>query len=140
MNRLIYILAFIITAPACVTLKSVGGYEIYGQVVDAESLTPLAGVQVAVRFEALSAYGNTSKVVVSTETAGDGSYRVEVPETRLWGGTGGWSGYVSKWPGLRYQKAGYCTATQLFPNPELSSYQDVTMRLNRNHGQCVEAE
>ena len=137
MIRSLLVVVLALGLPACLMYKTVGGYDVYGQVVDADSQAPLPGVKVSVRFEALSVYGNNSRIAASSETGEDGTYRIQVPETSLWGGTGGWSGYVSRWPGVRYQKAGYCEATRLSQNPDVSSYQDVVMPLSRVSGHCI---
>ncbi|THB73905.1 MAG: hypothetical protein D6B25_14390 [Desulfobulbaceae bacterium] len=118
----------------CVTYKRIGGYEIYGLVIDSISLKPVAGVDVSARYEAVSMYGNHSEILVSGVTGDDGRFKMSVPKTTKWGGTGGLSGYVSEWPSLHYTKEGYCKMSVSFKDPTIKKYQDIELKLRSKDG------
>ena len=122
----------------CTAYKTVGGYTIYGQVIDSITLQPIEGVRVSSRFEAVSMYSNNTEVVASTITDVHGAYTMQIPKSRLWGGTGGLSGYISEYPSISYFKHGYCRSTSFYLEPELSKYQGAVTKLEKSiNGKCL---
>ncbi len=137
MNRivLIFILALL---SGCVSTRIVGGYEIFGEVVDYDSGQPIEGVRVGAHFSAIGPFSNNSRILVSATTDSKGIFSLVVPETRLWGGSGGLAGYIGEWPTIKYTKEGYCISGTSFIEPSLKKYQGMKLRLQEKvSGGCI---
>lgn len=127
MNRITLII-FLTFISGCISTKSVGGYEIFGKVIDQDSGKPLEGVRVSAYFTAIGAFSDDSRTLVSTKTDKEGNFSMVVPKTRLWGGAG-LSGHVSEWPSIHYTKQGHCKSGASFIEPTLQKYQGMQLEL-----------
>lgn len=137
MNRIVLIF-FLVLLSGCVSTRTVGGFEISGEVVDYDSGQPIEGVRVRAHFSAVGPFGNNSRSLASTTTDNKGKFSVIIPETRLWGGTGGLAGYIDEWPSIKYSKEGYCISGISLFEPSHKKYQGMKLRLQEKvSGGCI---
>ena len=136
--RLIALVLLASSLIGCVSTKVVGGYDVYGVVIDKNTDEPIEGVSVSAHFSAIGPVSDNSEVLAKAYTDSRGKFRMTVPKTRLWGGSGGLAGSVSEWPSVRYSKVGYCGMRSFFIEPSLPKYQDMVLKLEeKGKGDCI---
>ena len=108
----------LICLAACVMPVRVGGYSISGVVLDESTELPIKGARVYGYFSRSSFYGPPEDVVIGYAfTDESGRFELQADAKTLLGGTGGWSGRISRVPSFDFEKRGYCKALLISRRP-----------------------
>ena len=131
--KYIALLPLLLILNGCISTKTAGGYDVYGTIIDTETNKPVEGVSVHLHYWANGMNGDNSKIVGRTYTDTDGKFFIPNPQLQLWGGTGGLSGRVNKWPSIEYSKSSYCQTGRMFRDVSIEDYQNIKLKIEKKN-------
>ena len=111
----------------CVSIKSGGGFEFSGRVVDEKTKEPIQGASVRLNYTAVGFFADNSKKSATLTTDANGQFYELTAKVTL----SGVLGSVDKWPDVEYSKNGYYRTIRPVNDPSRESYKDLLLTLGR---------